>query len=114
MWMRGSSNLVQLLDTVLVERDVLPRAGHQVHQLSVTGHFLLISGVEGLNGQVGEQALHFAVSQLAALDAGRRADTFNGRHPLQSRKTLRRERSQGSPCAFEFIDPGDSNSGSRV
>jgi hypothetical protein len=29
MWMRGSSNLVQLLDMVLVERDVLPRAEHQ-------------------------------------------------------------------------------------
>ena len=66
----AQQDLVQLLDVVLVERDVLPRAEHQIHQLGVTRHLLLVAGVERLNGQVGEQALHLAIRQLAALDAG--------------------------------------------
>ena len=76
-------DLVQLLDVVLVERNVLPRAEHQIHQFSVASHFLFVAGVERLNSQVGEQALHLPVRQLAALDAGRRAYAFDGRHPPQ-------------------------------
>ena len=42
-------DLVQLLDVIFVERNVLPRAEHQIHQLGVTGDFLLIASIEGLN-----------------------------------------------------------------
>lgn len=79
----AQQDLVQLLDVVFVERNVLPRTEHQIHQLGVTGHFLFVAVVERLNGQVGEQTLHLPVSQLAALDAGRRSDAFDGRHPPQ-------------------------------
>lgn len=71
-------DLVQLLDVVLGERDVLPRRKHQVHQLGITGHFLLVAGSEGLDLQVRQQLLHLPVGQLAALDAGRGANTLDG------------------------------------
>jgi len=63
--------------------------------------------LEKENGQIGEQALHPAVRQLAALDTGTSSNAFYGRHPPQRRKALRRERSQGPPCAFEFVNPGN-------
>ena len=61
---------MQLLDVVLVERNVTPGAEHQVHQFGVASHLLLITGLERLDGQVGKQLLHFPVGQLAALDTG--------------------------------------------
>lgn len=54
-------DLVQLLVVVLVERNVL---NSSPHQFSVTGYLLFVAGVEGLDGQIGEQARHLAVSQL--------------------------------------------------
>jgi hypothetical protein len=74
---------VQLLDVVLIERNVLPRAELQIHRFSINSHFLGITGVKELDGQVGEQALHLTVSQPATLDTDRRSDAFDGRHPSQ-------------------------------
>jgi hypothetical protein len=77
----AQQDLVQLLDVVLVERDVLPGREHQIHHLGVAGHFLLVAGGEGLDLQVGQQALDLAVRQLAALDAGGRANALDGGDP---------------------------------
>ena len=103
----AQQDLVQLLDVVLGERDVLPGREHQVHQLGVAGHFLLVAGGEGLDLQVRQQVLHFPVGQLAALDAGGGADALDGGHAPQGRQPVGRERAQGAPGAFELVDPGD-------
>ena len=63
-------DLVQLLDLVLGERDVPPRRDHEVHQLGIAGHFLLVARGERPYFEVRQQLLHLAVGQLAALDAG--------------------------------------------
>jgi hypothetical protein len=79
----AQQDLVQLLDVVLGERDVLPGREHQIHQLGVAGHLLLVAGGEGLDLQVRQQLLHLPVGQLAALDAGRGADALDGGHAAQ-------------------------------
>lgn len=62
---------VQLLDMVLGRRDVRPGREDRLHDLGVTGHILLVARAEGLDLQVGQQALDLAIRQAAALDAGR-------------------------------------------
>ena len=64
-------DLVQLFDVVLSERDVLPRREHQVHQLGVAGHFLLVARGKGLDLQIRQQLLHFPIGQLTTFDASR-------------------------------------------
>jgi len=100
-------DLVQLLDVVLGEGDVLPGREHQVHQLGVAGHLLLVAGGEGLDLQVRQQLLHFPVGQRAALDASRGADALDGCHAAQGQQAVGRERTQGAPGALELVDPGD-------
>src|SRR3546814_11994474 len=83
-----SSDLMQLLDVVLGERDVLPRREHQFHQLGVAGHFLLVAAGESFDLQIRQQPLHLAVGQLAALDAGGGTDALDGGDPPQDRKSV--------------------------
>ncbi len=54
----AQQDLVQLLDMVLIERDVLPGAEHQIHQLCVASHLLLIAGLKRLEGNRGNCAVN--------------------------------------------------------
>jgi hypothetical protein len=99
--------MVELLDVVFVERNFLPRTKHQVHKLGVTGNFLLVTRLEGLNRQIGEQTLHLPIGQFTALDAGGRPDTFDGGNPAQGREAIGRKHAQSSPSAFELVNPGN-------
>lgn len=61
---------MQLLDLIFVERNVLPGLEHEIHQLGVAGHLLLVTCLERMDSQIREQLLDFAVRELAAFDAG--------------------------------------------
>jgi len=98
---------VQLVDMVLVERDLTPRGEHQLHQFGVAGYLLFISGLQGPDGQVGQQHLDFPVGEIAALDAGGRADALDGCRPAQGGQAFWRKGAQGTPCALELIDPAN-------
>ena len=78
-----------------------------LHDLGVSGDLLLVAGGEGFDLQIGEQALHVAVGEFAALDAGGGADALNGRHAAQGVQALGRQGSQRAPCSFELVDLGD-------
>lgn len=80
---------------------------HQVHEFGISCHFLLISRFELLDSQVRQQSFDFPVRKPAAFNAGGRADALNGRHSSQGQQPAWRKRAQGTPCTFEFVDPGN-------
>jgi hypothetical protein len=100
-------NLVQLLDMVFADRKVLPRTEYEIHQARISSHLLLVAGGKGPDFEIRQQAPDLAIRKLAAFDACRRTDTLDRGDAAQGRQSIGRKRSQGAPCAFELVDPGD-------
>jgi len=98
---------VQLLDVVLGDGDVLPGAEDKLHDLAVSGDFLLVAGGERLDFEIGEQPLDLPVGKLAAFDAGGGADAFDGGDPSQRRQPFGGERAERALGALELVDFGD-------
>ena len=103
----AQQHLMQLLNVVLGKRDVLPEREQLIHHLGIARHLLLVAGVQRFDLKVGQQPLHLAIGQLAALDAGGGTDALNGRHAPQGRQAIGRKGTQGAPGALEFVDSGD-------
>src|SRR5690606_35820521 len=72
-----------------------------------TSDFLLIARLERLDLPVGQQALDFAIRQLAALDTGRGADALDRGNPPKCRQPIRCQRAKCTPRTLEFVYPGD-------
>ena len=95
---------VKLTNMVFRQLDIRPSPENSFHNLREAGHFLLVSRGKRFDFEVGKQPLHLTVGKLAAFDTGRRADAFDGRHPTQRVKAIRRQDAERAPCALEFID----------
>jgi hypothetical protein len=80
-------DLMQLLNLILVERDILPGADDQPNDLDIAGNLLLVTRLEGLDCEVGEQLLDIKVRELATLDTGERTDTLDVGDPVLLRGT---------------------------
>jgi hypothetical protein len=98
---------MELLDVVLGDGDLGPGGEDRLHNIRVAGHFLLVAGSERLDLEVGERRLDLAVGEPSALDAGRGADTLDGRDPAECGEPLRRQGAEGSPGALELVDLRD-------
>ena len=66
----AQQDLVQLFEVVLVEWHVPPGVEHQVHQLGVASHLLLVARLKSLDCQVRQQLFQLPIRQFAALDSG--------------------------------------------
>lgn len=74
-------SLMELADMVLGESQVGVGLEHQVHRLGISGHFLFIAGLEGLDrDRPREQVLDFGIGELRSLKTRRGADALDGRH----------------------------------
>ena len=82
---------VELLDVVFRDRNLRPRMKDGFHDLGVSSDLLLVAGGKGFDLQIGEQALHVAVGEFAALDARRGANALDGRHAAQGAQAFGRQ-----------------------
>jgi hypothetical protein len=71
---------VELLDVILTEGQVLPRAEDCLHDLGIAGDFLLIAAGERSNFEIGQQPLDLPIRELAAFDSSGGTDAFNRGH----------------------------------
>jgi hypothetical protein len=84
-----------------------------IHDFGIARDLLFVAGSEGLDLQLGQQALDLAVGELRTLDAGRRTDALDRGQLAQGLEPPRRDRPKRAPSPLELIDPGDEAENSR-
>jgi len=82
---------------VLGQRDIRLGREDRFHDLGVARHLLFFAGREGLDQKAGQQAFDFTVRQPTVLDAGGRADAFDGGDVQQRRVPVRRQAAERAP-----------------
>lgn len=103
----GQQVAVQLGDVVFGQVDGIDVREQQFHDLRVACDFLLVAGGKGFDIEIGEGAFDLGIAKLAAFNAGRRADAFEGRYTAQGREAFRRQGAQRPPGPLELVDLGD-------
>jgi bifunctional ADP-heptose synthase (sugar kinase/adenylyltransferase) len=73
-----NNGLSDCKDVVFVEGDVLPGRKEQLHHLGISRYLLFVAGGKLLDLEVREQGTHFGIGELAAFNARRGGDAFNG------------------------------------
>jgi hypothetical protein len=98
---------VELLDVILAEWQILPRAEDGLHDFGVTCDLLLVAAGERSDSEIGQQPLDLPVRQLAAFDPGRGTNALNRGDMAKRTETLGSKRSQSPPGTLELVDACD-------
>lgn len=105
---------MKLFDMVLCDRCVRPGVIDGLHHLGITRHLLLIARRELADFKIGQQMFDLAICQLAPLETGGGANTFDGCDMAEGAEPFRRQVSERAPPPPLNSSTSDKRDGSSL